>query len=133
MNGKWPCPLFGGDECNLTLEKCALCGCPEVTVLHALCYCSGLTEQRKLLLDCFGYGQATASSVKDFLILLFGQRIPASLQGNCISFVGLAVMKCMGADSSLDEPLLVDGIDVDSARLARLDKNINDFLSLEAA
>ena len=131
INGKWPLPLFGGDECLLTLKECVGCGCPAPTVVHALLQCVSLAPHRVKLLTGLGFCRVTASNTQEILLTLFGQRLSATEQWSCISFVGLAVVSCMGAGSAGDEPSLEGGIDVDAARLSQLENNINDFLALQ--
>ena len=132
MNAKWPCPLFGGDECELTLGACSACGCHGVTVLHALLQCPLVASHRDKLLQGLGYDTVTVRNTQEILITLFGQSLEVAWQWSCICYVGHAIVQCMGAGGALSDQSLEDGIDVDVARLRRLEDNINDFLALQA-
>ena len=131
MNGKWPCVLFGGDECELTLDACSACGCPGVTVLHAFLQCSFLAPHRNKLLQGLGYGTVGVRNTQQILISLFGQSPEAARQWSSICFVGHAIVQCIGAGGALSDLSLVGGIDVDVAHLRRLENNIKDILALQ--
>ena len=49
MSGKWPLPVYGGDELPLVLGVCPACGEKNVTVTHTLCDCAGVEVARRSL------------------------------------------------------------------------------------
>ena len=70
VSGRWPLPVYRGDQLPVDLPACPLCGMSEVAVDHALCDCTSLGSCLRDL--CCEFSLPRPSVARDaFLLALF--------------------------------------------------------------